>query len=51
MSELNREPGKYEQLHLDSQLCFPLYACSRKIIGNYTPYLKPLSAFRKIEGA
>ena len=33
---------KYDQLLLKNQLCFPLYACSRKIIGNYTPYLKPL---------
>jgi len=33
---------EYEQLKLENQLCFPLYACSRKIVGNYTPYLKPL---------
>ncbi|MCR5179306.1 MAG: MarR family transcriptional regulator [Lachnospiraceae bacterium] len=33
---------KYDQLLLKNQLCFPMYACSRKIIGNYTPYLKPL---------
>ena len=33
---------EYEQLLLRNQLCFPLYACSRKIVGNYTPYLKPL---------
>ena len=33
---------EYEQLLLKNQLCFPMYACSRKIIGNYTPYLKPL---------
>lgn len=33
---------KYEQLLLKNQLCFPLYACSRKIVGRYTPYLKPL---------
>lgn len=31
-----------EALKLDSQLCFPLYAASRKIIGAYTPLLKPL---------
>ena len=34
--------AKYEQLLLKNQLCFPMYACSRKIVGNYTPYLKPL---------
>ena len=33
---------EYEQLLLKNQICFPLYACSRKIIGRYTPYLKPL---------
>ncbi|MCR5688041.1 MAG: MarR family transcriptional regulator [Lachnospiraceae bacterium] len=33
---------KYEQLKLKNQLCFPLYACSRKIVGSYTPYLKPM---------
>jgi DNA-binding MarR family transcriptional regulator len=33
---------EYEQLILKNQLCFPLYACSRKIVGNYTPYLNPL---------
>ncbi len=31
-----------EALKLDHQLCFPLYAASRKIIGAYTPFLKPL---------
>lgn len=33
---------EYEQLLLKNQLCFPLYACSRKIVNNYQPYLKPL---------
>ncbi len=32
----------YEQLKLENQLCFPLYACARKIVNSYTPYLKPL---------
>ena len=32
----------YEQLKLKNQMCFPLYACSRKIVNAYTPYLKPL---------
>ena len=31
-----------ESMKLDSQLCFPLYAASRKIVSKYTPYLKPL---------
>lgn len=33
---------EYEQLLLKNQLCFPLYACGRKIVASYTPYLKPL---------
>jgi Transcriptional regulators len=35
-------PQEYEQLKLKNQLCFPLYACSRKIVSSYNPYLKPL---------
>ena len=31
-----------DSMKLDSQLCFPLYAASRKIVNLYTPYLKPL---------
>lgn len=31
-----------EMLKLENQLCFPLYACARKVIGRYTPFLKPL---------
>lgn len=31
-----------EALKLQNQLCFPLYAASRKVVGSYTPYLKPL---------
>ncbi len=33
---------EYEQLLLENQLCFPVYACGRKIVAAYTPYLKPL---------
>ena len=33
---------EYPQLKLDNQICFPLYACARKVIGAYTPLLKPL---------
>lgn len=29
-------------LLLENQLCFPLYACARKVTALYTPYLKPL---------
>ena len=31
-----------EALRLENQLCFPLYACARMVVGQYTPYLKPL---------
>ena len=41
MSELNTEPGKYEQLLLDNPLCFPLYAAARKVVNEYNPLLKP----------
>ena len=30
---------KYDCLKLENQLCFPLYACSRKIIKQYKPLL------------
>ena len=33
---------KYEQLNLENQLCFPLYAASREIIKQYHPYLSEL---------
>ncbi len=32
-----------EALLLDNQLCFPLYACARRVVGKYTPFLKPLN--------
>ena len=31
-----------KNLYLENQLCFPLYAVSRKVIALYQPYLKPL---------
>ena len=30
------------QLMLEHQLCFPLYAAARRVVNQYTPYLKPL---------
>ena len=30
---------KYDCLQLKSQLCFPLYACSKEIIRRYKPFL------------
>ena len=32
----------HEAMKLSNQLCFPLYAASRKVINLYTPLLKPL---------
>ncbi len=34
--------NKYENLKLEKQLCFPLYATSKEIIKKYTPFLKEL---------
>lgn len=33
------EDSRYEVLKLESQLCFPLYACSKEIIRRYKPFL------------
>ena len=30
---------EYDNLKLENQLCFPLYACSKEIIKRYKPYL------------
>ena len=35
-------PMKYNQLKLENQLCFPVYAASRLIIREYQPYLDKL---------
>jgi len=34
--------SKYDALKLENQLCFPLYACSRKVMKLYHPYLSEL---------
>ena len=31
-----------EAMRLADQLCFPLYAAARRVVGLYTPWLKPL---------
>ena len=31
---------KEDLLLLDKQLCFPIYACARKIVAAYHPFLK-----------
>ncbi len=37
-----RGQADYDSLRLRNQLCFPLYAASRKVVSAYTPLLKPL---------
>jgi len=32
----------YEQLRLENQLCFPLYACAKEIVRQYRKPLEPL---------
>ncbi len=32
----------YDCLKLNNQVCFPLYACSKELVRQYTPYLKEL---------
>ena len=31
-----------DAMKLHNQLCFPLYAAARSVVGLYTPWLKPL---------
>ena len=33
---------EYDPLLLRNQLCFPLYAAAREVVGRYTPLLSPL---------
>ncbi|MBR2805968.1 MAG: MarR family transcriptional regulator [Oscillospiraceae bacterium] len=34
--------AEFDNLKLDNQLCFPLYATARSVVNLYTPFLKPL---------
>ena len=34
--------NNYDSIKLNNQVCFPLYACSKELIRQYTPYLKKL---------
>lgn len=36
------EDYHHEDMKLESQLCFPLYAAARHVTSLYTPWLKPL---------
>ncbi len=39
---MTRAAGQYDRLKLNNQVCFPLYACSKELVRQYTPYLKDL---------
>lgn len=40
--ENEQENSRMEALKLENQLCFPLYAASREIVKQYTPYLNEI---------
>lgn len=42
MSKTNPSEAPFDPLLLKNQLCFPLYACARKIVAAYTPFLREL---------
>lgn len=33
----------YDELKIENQLCFPLYAASKEIVKSYKPFLEPLN--------
>ena len=37
-----KEQKNFDPLLLENQLCFPIYACARKIVAAYTPFVKKL---------
>ncbi len=37
------QPGKYDCIKLENQLCFPLYACAKEIIRKYKPFLDEIN--------
>ncbi len=39
---MSDQTKNYDVLKLQNQVCFPLYACSKELIRQYTPYLKKL---------
>ena len=36
------QENTYDCLKLNNQVCFPLYACSKELVRQYSPYLKQL---------
>ncbi len=41
-AEVN-DTGKYDNLKLENQLCFPLYAAAKEIVRHYKPFLDELN--------
>ena len=39
---MSKKDEGYESLKLCNQVCFPLYACSKELVRQYTPLLKKL---------
>ena len=41
-NEEMKKTDKYDRLKLNNQVCFPLYACSKELVNQYSPFLKKL---------
>ena len=39
---MTEKKSKYNSLKLQNQVCFPLYACSKELVRQYSPHLKKL---------
>ena len=39
---MTEKESKYDSLKLQNQVCFPLYACSKELVRQYSPHLKKL---------
>ena len=39
---MTEKKSKYDSLKLQNQVCFPLYACSKELVRQYSPHLKKL---------
>jgi len=35
--------NNYEELKLEKQICFPLYACAKEVVKQYRPFLEPMN--------
>lgn len=35
--------NNYENLKLEKQICFPLYACAKEVVKQYRPFLEPMN--------